>query len=102
MLCAQPACLVVASGEAELGFRQISELEADKKHHTRGKRPHEVPTAITFLAGIVIGAKQPEAANGVTRVRASSALARSVKNSGMMSSSAANEQLGTRRHAKGF
>jgi len=54
---------VVARGEAEIGFQQVSELGIDYV----GPLPAEVQKVTVFSAGIVVGAKEPEAAKALIR-----------------------------------
>ena len=52
---------IVAHGEAELGFQQISELKPVKGIDIVGPLPDELQKITIFSAGIATGAKEPEA-----------------------------------------
>jgi molybdate transport system substrate-binding protein len=63
MIPAEPVGAVVARGEAEIGFQQISELKPIKGIDLLGPLPPEVQKYTVFSAGIVAGsAHAPEAA----------------------------------------
>lgn len=62
MIPAEPVGNVVARGEAELGFQQISELKPLAGIDIVGPLPEEAQQVTPFSAGIVVGARQPEAA----------------------------------------
>ena len=53
---------VVARGDAELGFQQISELLPIEGLDFVGPLPEAVQRVTTFSAGIASGAKEPDAA----------------------------------------
>lgn len=53
---------VVARGEAELGFQQVSELIYFQELDFIGTLPEEVQQTIFFSAGLVVGAEEPTAA----------------------------------------
>jgi len=53
---------VVARGEAELGFQQVSELLPIEGADFVGTLPDEVQRVTTFSAGLAVGSKEPEAA----------------------------------------
>ena len=52
---------VVARGDAEIGFQQVSELLPEKGTDYVGPLPAEVQRVTVFAAGIAVGSKQPEA-----------------------------------------
>lgn len=58
---------VVARGDAELGFQQVSELLPIEGIDYVGPLPAEVQKVTLFSAGIVVGAKEPEAAKALIR-----------------------------------
>jgi molybdate transport system substrate-binding protein len=58
---------VVARGEAEIGFQQVSELLPIEGIDYVGPLPAEVQKVTVFSAGIVVGAKEPEAAKALIR-----------------------------------
>jgi molybdate transport system substrate-binding protein len=90
MIPAEPVGAVVARGEAEIGFQQISELKPIKGITLVGPLPPEVQQITMFSAGIVVGSKQPEAARALIRFLASPDAAPAIKDSGMMPASAAH------------
>jgi molybdate transport system substrate-binding protein len=54
---------LVASGEAEIGFQQVSELSHFPGVDFVGPLPAEVQEITVFSSGLQVGAKQAEAAN---------------------------------------
>jgi molybdate transport system substrate-binding protein len=58
---------IVARGEAELGFQQVSELLPVPGTEVVGPLPAEVQQITTFSAGIAVGAKEPEAARALIK-----------------------------------
>ena len=58
---------VVARGDAELGLQQVSELVPIPGIDYVGPLPDEVQQATLFSAGIVTGAKEPEAARALIK-----------------------------------
>jgi molybdate transport system substrate-binding protein len=90
MIPAEPVGAVVARGEAEIGFQQISELKPIKGITLVGPLPPEVQKITMFSAGIVVGARQPDAASALIRFLTSPDAAPAIKDSGMMPASAAN------------
>jgi molybdate transport system substrate-binding protein len=58
---------VVARGDAEIGFQQVSELLPIEGIDYVGPLPAEVQKVTVFSAGIVVGAKEPEAAKALIR-----------------------------------
>ena len=58
---ATPVGEIVAHGEAELGFQQISELKPVKGIDIVGPLPNELQKITVFSAGIAAGSKEPEA-----------------------------------------
>ncbi len=75
MIPAEPVGAVVARGEAEIGFQQISELRPIKGIDLVGPLPPEVQQATVFSAGIVSNSQEPEAARALIRFLASPAAA---------------------------
>jgi molybdate transport system substrate-binding protein len=90
MIPAEPVGAVVARGEAEIGFQQISELKPITGITLVGPLPPEVQKITMFSAGVVVGSKEPEAAKALIRFLASPEAAPAVKDSGMMPASAAH------------
>jgi molybdate transport system substrate-binding protein len=58
---------VVARGEAEIGFQQVSELLPIAGIDYVGPLPAEVQRVTVFSAGVTVGAKSPEAARALIR-----------------------------------
>jgi molybdate transport system substrate-binding protein len=83
MIPAEPVGAVVARGEAEIGFQQVSELKPIAGIDLVGPMPPELQKITIFSAGIVIGAREPEAARALIAFLASSAAAAAIKESGM-------------------
>ena len=83
MIPAEPVGAVVARGEAEIGFQQISELKPIKGITLVGPLPPEIQKITMFSAGIVSGSKQPEAAKALIVFLASPTVAQVIKDSGM-------------------
>ena len=67
MIPADPVGEVVARGEAELGFQQISELKPVHGIDLLGPIPAEVQQVTVFSAGVVAGSRQQEAARALIR-----------------------------------
>jgi molybdate transport system substrate-binding protein len=74
---------VVARGEAELGLQQISELLPIKGIDLLGPMPAELQRVTVFSAGIVSGAREPEAARELIRFLSSPDVAETVKATGL-------------------
>jgi len=74
---------VVARGEAELGLQQISELLPIPGIELLGPMPAELQRVTVFSAGIVTGAREPEAARELIRFLASPEVAETVKATGL-------------------
>ena len=83
MIAADPVAGVVARGEAELGFQQISELLPVPGVDLVGPLPAEVQRITVFSAGIVAGAKEPDAGRALIKFLASAAAAPVIKTSGL-------------------
>jgi molybdate transport system substrate-binding protein len=79
---ADPVGGVVARGEAELGFQQISELIPVPGIEIVGPLPPGAQKITTFSAGVVAGAKEPEAGRALIRFLASAAAAPVITKSG--------------------
>ena len=80
---ADPVGGVVASGQAEIGFQQISELRRVKGIDIVGELPPGAQTVTIFSAGIPATAKQPEAAKALIQWLASPAAVAAIKKSGL-------------------
>jgi molybdate transport system substrate-binding protein len=83
MIPAEPVGQVVARGEAELGFQQMSELLPVAGIDIVGKLPAELQKVTIFSAGIVATAKAPEAAAALIAFLASPAAQDAVTKSGL-------------------
>jgi len=80
---ADPVAGVVARGDAELGFQQISELIPVPGVDLVGPLPPEVQKITIFSAGLVTGAKEPEAGRALIKFLASAAAAPVIQKSGL-------------------
>jgi molybdate transport system substrate-binding protein len=83
MIPADPVAGVVARGEAELGFQQISELLPVPGVDLVGPLPPELQKITVFSAGIVAGSAAPDAAGSLIRFLASPAAAAAITRSGL-------------------
>jgi len=90
MIPAEPVGLVVARGEAELGFQQMSELKPIQGIELVGPLPSELQKVTVFSAGIVSTSKEPEAAKALIAFLAAPEAAAAIIKSGLepMNSSA--------------
>jgi molybdate transport system substrate-binding protein len=84
----EPVGAVVARGEAEIGFQQISELQPEKGIDVVGPLPADVQKITVFSAGIVAGAKSPDAARALITYLASPAAAAAITKAGLEPASA--------------
>jgi molybdate transport system substrate-binding protein len=91
MIPADPVAGVVARGEAELGFQQISELLPVPGVDLVGPLPAEVQRITIFSAGIVVGAKEPDAGRALIKFLASAAAAPVIEKSGLDPMAAATQ-----------
>ena len=83
MIPAEPVGLVVARGEAEIGFQQISELKPIRGITLLGPLPDKLQRYTIFSAGVLAGSEQKEAARSLVQFLAAPAAATAIKNSGM-------------------
>jgi molybdate transport system substrate-binding protein len=74
---------VVARGEAEIGFQQISEIIGIPGAELVGPLPAEVQQVTVFSAGVLTNARQPEAAVELIRFLASPDAAETVASTGL-------------------
>jgi molybdate transport system substrate-binding protein len=74
---------IIASGEAEIRFQQISELIHFVGIDYVGALPAEVQNITVFSAGIHTAAKQPEAANALVKFLTAPAAVPVIKKYGM-------------------
>lgn len=79
----EPVGAVVARGDAEVGFQQISELQSVTGIVVVGPLPAEVQKVTVFSAGIVAGAKAPEAARALIAFLTSPAAAPAITKAGL-------------------
>jgi molybdate transport system substrate-binding protein len=83
MIPAEPVGSVVARGEAEIGFQQMSELKPISGIELVGMLPLELQKITIFSAGVVVGAKEPDTARALIAFLASPAAAAAISESGM-------------------
>ena len=83
MVPGEPVAAVVARGEAEIGFQQISELMPIAGIDLIGPLPGETQKLTVFSAAIAAGSKEPDAARALIRFLASPAAAAAITGSGM-------------------
>lgn len=74
---------VVARGDAEIGFQQISELLEVKAAEFVGPLPEGAQRTTVFSAGLVATAKEPEAARELIRYFRSAQAAPAIKRAGL-------------------
>jgi len=74
---------VVARGEAEIGFQQISELLPEPGIEYVGPLPPEVQRVTVFSAGVAASSKNMDAARALIRFLASSEAAKTVEATGL-------------------
>jgi molybdate transport system substrate-binding protein len=74
---------VVARGEAEIGFQQVSELLPVPGIDYVGPLPPEVQKITVFSAGIVVGAREPDGARALIKFLASASVAPTVAKTGL-------------------
>lgn len=74
---------VVARGDAEIGFQQISELLPIEGIEYVGPLPPEVQRVTVFSAGVAVGAQDPEAARALIQFLSSPAVAPAITKSGL-------------------
>jgi len=79
----EPVGNVVARGDAEIGFQQISELRPVKGIEIVGPLPPGAQRVTVFSAGVPTGAKHPAAARELIRFLASPAAARTITDTGL-------------------
>ncbi len=74
---------LVASGEAEIGFQQVSELSHFPGVDFVGPLPAEVQQITTFASGLQAGAKEPDAAKALVRFLTAPAAASAYRKRGL-------------------
>jgi len=83
MIPAEPVGAVVARGEAQVGFQQISELLPVPGVDLVGPLPPEIQKITVFSAGIAAGAREPDAARALLQFLSSPAAAPPIAKSGL-------------------
>ena len=83
MIPAEPVGEIVARGDAELGFQQLSELMPIKGIDVLGPIPAEIQKVTVFSAGLAASAQEPEAGAALIKFLAAPTAAPFIKNSGM-------------------
>ena len=83
MIPAEPVAAVVARGEAEIGFQQISELLPVPGIDYVGPLPPALQQVTIFSAGVAAGARQPEAAGALLRFLTAPAAAAAIAKTGL-------------------
>ncbi|KND61963.1 putative ABC transport system, periplasmic component [Candidatus Burkholderia verschuerenii] len=78
-----PVASVVANGEYEIGFQQVSELLPVKGAEFVGRVPESVQSVTRFAAGIPVGAKHPDEARALLRYLASPDVQDTVRATGL-------------------
>jgi molybdate transport system substrate-binding protein len=93
MIPAEPVGKVVARGDAEIGFQQVSELKAVAGIDVVGVLPAEVEEVTLFSAGVVSAAKEPEAGRALIKFLSSAAAASAIEQSGLEAASDNSKQI---------
>lgn len=83
MIPAEPVAKVVARGEAEIGFQQLSELMPEAGIRVVGLLPEEAQKVTIFSAGVVSNSKQPEVARALVQFLASPIASPTIKQTGL-------------------
>jgi len=83
MVKGEPVAALVARGEIELGFQQLSELMPIPGITIVGSLPDGAQQITVFSAGMVTGSKVPDAAKALIHFLASPAAAKAITDSGM-------------------
>ena len=79
----EPVAAVVARGEAEIGFQQVSELIHVAGVTFVGALPDELQPGFSFAGAITSGAKEPDAARALIRFLASPEAAPAILKAGL-------------------
>ncbi len=80
---ATPVGEIVARGDAEIGFQQVSELKPVEGIDIVGPLPYELQKITVFSAGIASVSKEPDAGKALIRFLASPAARGEIVKSGM-------------------
>jgi molybdate transport system substrate-binding protein len=83
MIPAEPVAKVVARGEAEIGFQQISELRPIPGIVIVGPLPQEVQRITVFSAGVASASREPAAAKALVTFLASPAASPVIAGTGL-------------------
>jgi molybdate transport system substrate-binding protein len=83
MIPAEPVAAVVARGEAQIGFQQISELLPVPGVDLVGPLPPEIQKITVFSGGVAAGAREPAAARALLQFLSSPAAAPAIAKSGL-------------------
>ncbi len=83
MIPAEPVGAIVARGDAEIGFQQISELKPIKGIDLLGPLPPELQRYTIYSAGIPAGSHQPQEASALLRFLASPTAQPDIAGSGL-------------------
>ncbi len=86
----EPVAAVVARGEAEIGFQQVSELIHTPGVSFVGALPEALQPGFTFAAAITKDAREAEAANALIRFLTSPDAAATIVKAGLMPPSSAS------------
>lgn len=78
-----PVASLVARGDYELGFQQVSEILPVPGAEFAGRLPEALQSVTKFAAGIPVGARHPQAARELIRYMASPAASADVLRSGL-------------------
>lgn len=89
MIPAEPVGQVVARGEADLGFQQVSELLPIKGIEFVGELPEDAQLLTPFSAGIVSGSKESDAARDLIDYLSSAQAAPLIRQTGLTPADAA-------------
>ena len=74
---------IIASGEVEIGFQQVSELSHFAGIDYVGPLPADIQNVTVFSSGIAAGAKEADAAKALVKFLTSPAAAPAFKKQGM-------------------
>jgi molybdate transport system substrate-binding protein len=83
MIPAEPVARVVARGEADIGFQQISELLPEHGIDVVGPLPAEAQHVTLFSAGVVAGAREADAAKALIQFLSSPDAAAIIRETGL-------------------
>jgi molybdate transport system substrate-binding protein len=83
----EPVAAVVARGEAEIGFQQVSELLNVPGVTFVGTIPAELQPDVSFAGALTSNARQPEAGKALIRFLASPEAAATIRKAGLMPAS---------------